>query len=547
MSQRRTLVELEDRGEFARRHVGVDAEDEAAVLATLGLDSTDALLDAVVPEGIRLRDPLDLPAGRTEHDVLDELRGLARRNRVATSLIGMGYHGTITPPVIQRNLLENPAWYTAYTPYQPEISQGRLEALLNFQTMVADLTGMDLANASMLDEATAAAEAMAMCRRLSRSTSDVFVVDPDTHPQTIAVLRTARRAGRHRVGRRRGGRPERCGRLLRRAAVLPGQQRRAPRRGRVRRRRARPGRPRGRRLRPARARPPRLARRAWRRHRRRFGAALRRAHGLRWSPRRLPRHPRRVRPLVAGPPGGREHGPGGPSGAPTRPPDARAAHPTGEGDEQHLHGAGAPRQHRRDVRRVARAGRSPPHRGAGAPADLAPGGGDPGRRGRGDRGDLVRHRPGAPARPGRRRPRSRSRGWAEPAVRRRRQDRHQPGRDDHHRRDRAGVEGDGPAVGRHRGARCRRPGRGPGRGPPAGRDPEPPGVQPVPQRARAPALPASTRGQGPRARSDDDPARLVHHEAQRGGRDDPDHVARAGPHPSLRPRRPGRRLPPAHP
>jgi glycine dehydrogenase len=190
MSQRRSLVDLEDRGEFARRHIGIDTEDEAAILTQLGFETSESLLDTVVPERIRQREPLDLPAGRPERDVLDELRDLARRNRVATSLIGMGYYGTVTPPVIQRNLLENPAWYTAYTPYQPEISQGRLEALLNFQTMVADLTGMDLANASMLDEATAAAEAMAMCRRLSKSTSDVFVVHPDTHPQTTAVLRT---------------------------------------------------------------------------------------------------------------------------------------------------------------------------------------------------------------------------------------------------------------------------------------------------------------------------------------------------------------------
>ena len=143
-----------------------------------------------MPETIRLRQPLDLPAGRTEREVLTDLRALADRNQVFTSLIGMGYHGTITPPVIQRNLLENPAWYTAYTPYQPEISQGRLEALLNFQTMVADLAGMDLANASLLDEATAAAEAMAMCRRLSKSPTDTFFVHPDTHPQTISVLRT---------------------------------------------------------------------------------------------------------------------------------------------------------------------------------------------------------------------------------------------------------------------------------------------------------------------------------------------------------------------
>jgi glycine dehydrogenase len=190
MSSRRTLSELQDHREFARRHIGPDDGELAVILAALGVDSLDALLDTVVPESIRVRQPLDLPEGRTEREVLTDLRALAERNQVLTSLIGMGYYGSVTPPVIQRNLLENPAWYTAYTPYQPEISQGRLEALLNFQTMVADLTGMDLANASLLDEATAAAEAMAMCHRLSKGPSNTFVVHPDTHPQTIAVLRT---------------------------------------------------------------------------------------------------------------------------------------------------------------------------------------------------------------------------------------------------------------------------------------------------------------------------------------------------------------------
>ena len=190
MPTRPTLAELEDHGEFARRHIGPDPDQLAGMLSTIGVEDLDALLDAAVPTSIRAGEALALPPGRTEREILTALRELAARNEVATSLIGMGYYGTFTPPVIQRNLLENPAWYTAYTPYQPEISQGRLEALLNFQTMVTDLTGMDLANASMLDEATAAAEAMAMCRRLSKSPSGTFVVHPDTHPQTIAVLRT---------------------------------------------------------------------------------------------------------------------------------------------------------------------------------------------------------------------------------------------------------------------------------------------------------------------------------------------------------------------
>ncbi|MCB1259468.1 MAG: glycine dehydrogenase (aminomethyl-transferring), partial [Acidimicrobiales bacterium] len=154
---------LDTHGEFVHRHIGPAEADVAKMLATVGFDSIDALIDAVVPDAIRERTPLELPAAQSEVAVLDELRALAERNEVNTSLIGLGYAGTITPPVILRNVLENPGWYTAYTPYQPEISQGRLEALVNFQTMVCDLTGMQIANASLLDEGTAAAEAMAMC------------------------------------------------------------------------------------------------------------------------------------------------------------------------------------------------------------------------------------------------------------------------------------------------------------------------------------------------------------------------------------------------
>src|SRR4051812_3250926 len=160
------------------------------MLATLGYGSLDDLAAAAVPDAIKATEGLELaPASETE--VLAALRDLAGRNRVMTSMIGLGYHDTITPPVLRRNILENPAWYTAYTPYQPEISQGRLEALLNFQTMVADLTGLDIASASLLDEATAAAEAMALCRRSSKAPDGaVFVIDADCHPQTIAVVET---------------------------------------------------------------------------------------------------------------------------------------------------------------------------------------------------------------------------------------------------------------------------------------------------------------------------------------------------------------------
>jgi glycine dehydrogenase len=184
------LSSLFDDGAFVGRHVGPDEADVAHMLGVLGLDSLDALLDAVVPPSIRDDARLDLPEARSEVEVTAALRQLAARNTVRTSLIGTGWYGTTTPPVIRRNVLENPAWYTAYTPYQPEISQGRLEALLNFQTMVAELTGTELANASMLDEATAAAEGMALVHRMNPKAGDVFVVDPDTHPQTLAVVET---------------------------------------------------------------------------------------------------------------------------------------------------------------------------------------------------------------------------------------------------------------------------------------------------------------------------------------------------------------------
>ena len=177
------------RERFEDRHIGPDAAEQTVMLEALGYESLDALTDAAVPESIRRNEPLALPPARSEVEAIAALRELADHNEVRTSLIGMGYSDTVTPAVIRRNVLESPAWYTAYTPYQPEISQGRLEALLDFQTMVADLTGMDLANASLLDEATAAAEAMAMCRRLAPKGGEIFFVDADCHPQTIAVVR----------------------------------------------------------------------------------------------------------------------------------------------------------------------------------------------------------------------------------------------------------------------------------------------------------------------------------------------------------------------
>ena len=185
-----SLPELEQPTRFVGRHIGPDDAQIAAMLDVLGLGSLDELSDHAVPSVIRDRAPLNLPEACDETEALRRLRDMAARNEVRTSLIGMGYSPTFTPPVILRNVLESPAWYTAYTPYQPEISQGRLEALLNFQTMVSDLTGMELANASLLDEGTAAAEAMTLCHRMNPGAGDTFFVDADCHPQTIAVVQT---------------------------------------------------------------------------------------------------------------------------------------------------------------------------------------------------------------------------------------------------------------------------------------------------------------------------------------------------------------------
>jgi glycine cleavage system P protein (glycine dehydrogenase) len=187
---RQPLSELEQHRGFVDRHIGTSADDQGEMLKALGHPSRAALIDAIVPRSIRSRRPLDLPVAKGEEEALDLLKAMARRNKVVKSYIGQGYYGTVTPPVILRNVLENPAWYTAYTPYQPEISQGRLEALINFQTMVCDLTAMPIANASMLDEATAAAEAMALAHRVGKSRSSVVFVADDVFPQTLDVVRT---------------------------------------------------------------------------------------------------------------------------------------------------------------------------------------------------------------------------------------------------------------------------------------------------------------------------------------------------------------------
>ena len=182
--------ELETHQEFIARHLGSNAEEQSSMLAQLGYKDMDEFIQAVVPASIRMNEALDLQDSMSEEDALKELRGLAAQNRVFKSYIGQGYYNTLTPAVILRNILENPAWYTAYTPYQAEISQGRLEALLNFQTMVSDLTGMDIANASLLDEGSAAAEAMTLCQRMTKSKSELFFVDENCYPQTLDVIKT---------------------------------------------------------------------------------------------------------------------------------------------------------------------------------------------------------------------------------------------------------------------------------------------------------------------------------------------------------------------
>ena len=185
-----SLRDLEHHSAFVERHIGPNDAEIAHMLRVIGHDSLDAMTDAIVPGNIKSPTPLALPEAITEVEALAKIRAIADKNEVFRSFIGQGYYGTHTPNVILRNILENPAWYTAYTPYQAEISQGRMEALINFQTMVADLTGMEIANASLLDEATAAAEAMTLAKRSAKSKSNVFFVSKGVHPQTLEVLRT---------------------------------------------------------------------------------------------------------------------------------------------------------------------------------------------------------------------------------------------------------------------------------------------------------------------------------------------------------------------
>jgi glycine dehydrogenase len=185
-----TLGSVQKQDDFIHRHIGPSPAEIAEMLRIIGVESVDELIASTVPGSIRLAKELSLGCPTSEADALKKLRSYADKNRVLKSMIGMGYYGTFVPKVILRNVLENPGWYTAYTPYQAEISQGRLESLLTFQQMVMELTGMEMANASLLDEATAAAEAMALCKRAGKSKSNSFFVADDVHPQTLDVVRT---------------------------------------------------------------------------------------------------------------------------------------------------------------------------------------------------------------------------------------------------------------------------------------------------------------------------------------------------------------------
>ena len=186
-----SLSQLSTRNEFTPRHIGPTQEDKQAMLKYLGFSNTDELISKIVPKTIMTHEPMDVGGGVSEYEILKELKAIMSENRIFESLIGMGFHDTITPSVILRNVFENPVWYTAYTPYQPEISQGRLQSLLNFQTMICDLTGMEISNSSLLDEGTAAAEAMTMAHALSKKQNvNAFVVHPDMHPHVIEVLKT---------------------------------------------------------------------------------------------------------------------------------------------------------------------------------------------------------------------------------------------------------------------------------------------------------------------------------------------------------------------
>ena len=412
-SSRPTLTQLEQSAPFSGRHIGPREDEIAKMLAVVGHGSLEELAEAAVPAAIRATERLDLPAAASEPQVLAELRALADRNTLVTPMIGSGYSGTHTPGVVLRNVMENPAWYTAYTPYQPEISQGRLEMLLNFQTVVARphrprRRGREPARRVHRrrrgDDAGPPAEQGAADGGVRRRRRDAPADGGrPAHP------RAAARACRWRSSTSTDGLPE--GDVVRRAAAAPGHVRRRPRPAPARRAGPRARRPGRRRRRPARPHPAREPRRARRGRRGRQQPALRRAAGLRRPARRLHGGAQGPRARHARAAGRRERRRRRRAGAAAGPADPRAAHPPREGDEQHLHRAGAARRHGRRVRRAPRPGRPaghrpahPPHRRRCSPPPCARAGHEPARRA------LLRHRDRARAGPrhaGRRRRRRR--------------------------------------------------------------------------------------------------------------------------------------------
>ena len=387
-----------DMGTFASRHIGPRAHERDTMLAVVGAADLDDLVAQSLPTAITETEPLQLPPPLTESQALARLRRLAAENRPGRAMIGLGYHGTVTPAVIRRNVLEDPAWYTAYTPYQPEISQGRLEALLNFQTLIADLTGLPIAGASLLDEATAVAEAMTLARRTTKTGTVPAArrrhpaADDRRGPDPGRGPRAGRRGGRGRsAGRHRGERPVRRGRPDPGGQRSPGRHRRAPR---GRRRGSCQGRRGDRGLRPAGAHRGDAAGGVGGRHRGRVQPALRGAAVLRRPARRVHLRPGEAGALAARAAGRCLPGRARHAGVPARAADPGTAHPAGEGDLQHLHRPGAAGGHREHVRGVPRPARTGRHRRRGARRSVGAGRRPDGRWRRGGARRVLRHRAG---------------------------------------------------------------------------------------------------------------------------------------------------------
>ncbi len=520
------------------------------MLALLGFGSRAELIRATVPSAILVDGPLALPPPATEASALAELRALARRNEVWRSYLGTGHHGTLTPEPIRRNVFENPGWYTAYTPYQAEVAQGRLEAMLNFQQMVVELTGLPVANASLLDEATAAAEAMAVCRRASKSASQRYFADAGTHPQVLGDGHPRALDGAGAGRRRRAARPG-PGRRVRRAPPDPGHRRPAARLLGHHRSAARRGRTGLRGHRPAGA---DAAQDPWRDGHRpgdRLRAALRNSNGL-----RRPACGLHVGARRAGPPAARPHrrgleGFGRKHCAADGAADPRAAHQAREGDEQHLHRAGAAREHGLFLRRLSRTRRPAAHRAAGerdGPPAGAAGGAGRNARAAACAPAVLRHRglrlrPQTHGRPGG--AGARAGAAHQPAQAGRRARGHEPGRDRGHRRRRRPRLRDHRHPQRCHRARARgrrhrrRTGIGAGHAATAVAGARASGLLDAPKRGRLRALPQAPGEPGPFAGALDDPAGLVHDEAQRRRRDGAGELAGIRRSPSAGPGGPG--------